>query len=261
MLYCYIVILLGSPSLAFADFASAKSEYNDALTKYNQAYSDYLIAKNSHQTYQTLASLTEALEKSKIYLEKRDELIISHFGLLLEKIETSDFSSIILKESQKTVAGAEIAFYENHLGLIPALATLKDAAAAAAKSEAQIPSSNLRSKQILGQILIAKVDSLKYKYASLGASIEENINELKKNSSRKTKIEKLERWMVEVKNKQKLCENKLAVIKTGLANLKVKSTNLEQEFNTLRIDITQSSLYLKEGVGFMKEILEEMKYE
>lgn len=262
-----LVFLFCATPSARADFDGLRQEYLDKLSKYNEAYSQFLIAKNTYQTYKTLASLTQAIENAKSYLKVRDELIIKHFELLLARLDEINFTSLIISDAQKKIAQDEITFYTNHLGLIPAIATLKEVNASADQAQTQIPSSNLKSKQILAQILIAKVEKIKAVYEENTTATEELINNLKadfqtnQTPQMRTKIDKLDRWLVEVKNKKRLCEDKLTVIKTSLAALKPKDTDLENRFNEARIDITQASLYLKEGVSYMKEIEEEMKYE
>lgn len=260
---CLIILLLvlsGRP--VFADFNQTKQEYLDLLSKYNQAQSEYLIAKNTYQTYQTLAALTKALETSKTFLTRRDELLIKHFQLLNSKIEETEFSGLITKEGVKTLTDNEIVFFQNHLGLIPAIATLKDTTEASKKAEEEIVLANIKSKQILGKILIAKVQELSQTYAKLRTDVRNELEDAKsKPYFSKEKIDKIERWLVEVENKKVLCDNNLNRMANRLNGLKKESMDLEKDFNEARINIIQSSLYLKEGNNYMKEILEEMKYQ
>ncbi len=255
-LFCYFAILLGfGVTPTFADFAGLRSEYTQKLSEYNSAYSDYTVAKSTHATYQTLASLTQALDKSKIYLQKRDELIILHFQMLDAKIDETEFVSLVGKDSLKKLADDEITFFQNHLTVIPAIATLKDVTDAAKQAEAEIPLSNVKSKQILGKILIAKVESLKTDYEKLSSQVENQILSLKSNH------DKLNRWLVEVKNKDTLCENNLLDTNQKLNSLQKQNIDVEKNFNEARIAIIQSNLYLKEGTNYMKEILNEIKYQ
>ncbi len=244
----FYYIFFKHPLISRADYSSLKIEYSQKLAEYNEAYSDYQIARGSYLTYKTLAALTQALEKSKTYLTKRDELIIKHFELLKEK-------------SNSKIADGEITFYRSHLSLITAIATLKDIETVAKKAEDQIPISNVRSKQILGQILISKVQEINNSYSNIineTSGLEAKIMELKKSGKN---TDKLERWLVEVKNKKMLCETLLAQVNDRLNALKGNSASVEKDFNEMRIDISQANLYLKEGANYIKEILEEIKYD
>lgn len=241
-------LLFAKTSPVMADYAALKIEYSQKLAAYNTSYSDFQIAKSSYLTYKTLSALTKALDKAKDYLVKRDELIIKHFELLKEK-------------GASPLADDEITFYQNHLTLVPAIATLKDAETVAKKAEDQIILSNVKSKQILGQILISKVQAIVDSYSTLindQNGLEAKILELK-NSGNNT--DKLERWLVEVKNKKMLCETVLAQVSDKLNSFKAKASDLEKDFNEARIDISQANLYLKEGTNYIREILEEMKYD
>ncbi len=248
VLFISCCLLFANTSIISADYNELKIEYSQKLAAYNTSYSDFQIAKSSYLTYKTLSALTKALDKAKDYLVKRDELIIKHFELLKEKGATR-------------LADDEITFYQNHLTLVPAIANLKDAETVAKKAEDQIILSNVKSKQILGQILIAKVQAIGDSYSALindSDGLEAKIVELKKSGNN---TDKLERWLVEVKNKKILCETVLAQVSDKLNSLKAKAGDLEKDFNEARIDISQANLYLKEGANYIREILEEMKYQ
>lgn len=236
-----------------ADYASLRTDYSQKLTEYNTALSNYQIAKNTYSTYQTLASLTKALDAAKVYLQNRDDLIIKHFEMLDTKIDNVSYKKIV---------NDEISFFQNHLNLIPAVATLKDVTSVAKKSEEEIVLANIKSKQILGQILINKINVLKTDYEDISVQLEAYVINLKSQPTfSKEKIDKLERWLVEVKNKKNLCETNLEKVSTKLNSFKKESMDLERDFNEVRINIIQANLYLKEGTNYMKEILAEIKYQ
>lgn len=244
-----------------ADFDQQKIEFTKILEEYNNSYSDFQIAKNSYETYRTLSSLTSALDKSKIYLQKRDELIIKHLELLITKIDELNFSDESFKNSLVQKAGDEINFFQVQNNLIPAIATINDVNRAAQKAEDEIPLTNIRSKQILGTILITKIRGLMTDYDATTKNITDKINEIKTKSTRsKSTTDKWERWLVEVNNKRTLADNGLLQGTTDLNAIKIND-NVEKKFDQIRINIVQSSLYLKEGANFIKEILGEMKYD
>lgn len=246
---------------AHADFASQKTEFTQKLEEYNSSYSDFQIAKNSYETYQTLSSLTQALDKSKIYLAKRDELIIKHFQLLVAKINETDFKDENSKVSLIQKATDEISFFESHVNLIPAIATINDVTTSAGNAEGEIPLSNIRSKQILGEILIEKVRLIILDYDANTKNLAQQISEIKSKSEKpKTITDKWERWLVEINNKRVLSENNLTEASNELSILK-KDEDFGKKFDKIRINIVQGNLYLKEGTNFMEEILEEMKYQ
>lgn len=254
LLSCIIVILFTiAASPVFADYTTLRAEYSQKLAQYNTALSDYQIAKNTYSTYQTLASLTKALDASKIYLQKRDELIILHFQMLDTKIEDV---------SNKKIINDEISYFQNHLNLIPAIATLKDVTGVAKSAEEEIVFASIKSKQTLGQILINKINALKNDYEDTSSKLEAYVINLKSQPTfAKEKTDKLERWLVEVKNKKNICESNLEKVSKQLSLFKKESLALERDFNEVRINIIQANLYLKEGTNYMQEILTEIKYQ
>lgn len=256
------LIFTGSFTLRVsADFNQQKVEFTQKLEEYNASYSEFQIAKSSFETYKTLSALTQALEKSKTYLKKRDELIIEHFQLLVAKINEIDFKNEPVKNSLIQKAADEIIFFESHGNLISAIATINDVNTSASGAEGEITLSNIRSKQLLGEILITKIRLIILDYNKTEADITNKINEIKTKSERiKTITDKWERWLVEINNKRILAENNLSEASSDLALLK-KDENVGKKFDQIRVNIVQSNLYLKEGTNFIEEILEEMKYD
>lgn len=246
------------PKGIFADLAGLQSEYSQALADFNKAYSSFQIAKNSYQTYKTLAAKTESLTKTKDLMEKKDTLIMKHFAFLKEKVNSSIGISDEEKKYLFEQADREILFYQNHLSLIPAISTLKDAVTQNNKITDQIKLTDIKSKQILGQVLIDKVLFSEREYDQLSALFEEITMTDKRISPNKQ--EKIRRWLLEVKNKKILCDNLLASAQKKLAAFKIRD-EVNQAFNNVRIEINQANLYLKEGSSYLNEIKEELKYD
>lgn len=253
--------LLSAPFFARADFNSTKEEYTKLLGDHTNALTEYKTAKNTYETYKTLSSQTTAIQKAKNYLEIRDKLLIKHFELLIEKINESSFVDNLKKESLRQVALDEIAFYNNHKDLLTAVATISDVNTLAKKAEEQIKLSNIRSKQILGNILIAKVNNLKIPYSELSNLFSAEINSIKaRGLKNQSETDKLERWLLEVNNKKILSDTNTIQNLNQLDKLGANNYDIEKTFDETRVSIIQGYLYLKEGTNYMKEILEEIKY-
>lgn len=243
--------------------ADLKSDYAASLSDYNSSLTEYKIAKSTYETYRTLSSLTKVLEKSKTFLEKRDALVIKHFELLQAKIDEMEFNGTQNKDALKEIIVGEITFFDNHRTLIPAISTVKDVNTVAKKAEDEITLANVKSKQILGNILVAKVNALRTPYNELFQQIQDEVTSLKTRGIRpQSSIDKLERWLVEVNNKRTLAENNALQNINDLDKLNARSgQDVEKKFDEIRINIIQGYLYLKEGTNFMEEILNEIKYE
>ena len=84
-----ILFLLSTCYLLLSTYSHAGFDrsYQDYLSQYNQyrlALSNYQTARNRYLTYQTLTSLSEALDNTKVFLENRDQTMILYLKLLLE---------------------------------------------------------------------------------------------------------------------------------------------------------------------------------
>lgn len=261
---CFLLIFfLSAVILPTSVRADLKSDYATALSDYNSSLSEYKIAKSTYETYRTLSSLTKILEKSKTFLEKRDALVIKHFELLQQKVDQTEFNQTQSKDALKEIIANEITFFQTHETLIPAISTIKDVNSVAKKAEDEITLANVKSKQILGNILVAKVNALRTPYTEIFQQIQNEVESLKTRGIRsQPSIDKLERWLVEVNNKRILAENNALQNINDLDKLSARSgQDVEKKFDTIRINIIQGYLYLKEGTNFMGEILNEIKYE
>jgi hypothetical protein len=258
----FLFFFIFSLSPIFADFNSLSQEYTQMLSANNSASTEYKIAKNTYETYYTLSSLTQVLQKSKTHLQTRDNLIIKHFELLSSKLDESNIDSS-QKDSLKQILSSEIVFFTNHLTLIQSISTINDINNVSQKAESEFVLANIKSKQIQGNILISKVNATLIPYTYLLEAITNQIIESKNNKDKdQTTIDKLERWLVEVKNKKILAENNISQNLNSLNDLsKSNAQNVEKNFDEIRINIIQGHLYLKEGTSFMKEILNEIKYQ
>jgi hypothetical protein len=257
-----LIFFTFSISPAFADLNSLSEEYTKLLSANNTASTEYKIAKNTYETYYTLSSLTQVLQKSKAYLETRDNLIIKHFAMLNAKLDLVNIDNN-QKDSLIQILNSEVTFFTNHLTLIQSISTINDVNNVSKKAEGEFIQANIKSKQILGNILISKVSATLTPYTNLMQDVENKIADLKlRKLKNQTTIDKLERWMVEVKNKKILAENNISQNLNDLSNLsKSNEQNIEKNFDEIRINIIQGHLYLKEGTNFMSEILTEIKYQ
>jgi len=232
-----------------ADFERAYQDYLYQYDQYRISLTNFLTAKNRFLTYKTLTSQTEALSATKTFLEARDQIIATYLQMLLVRSP---------RESFKKLLEEEIAFFSDHKTKIPAVGTLADAVRLSEMVEEHFPMTEVLERQVLANILIAKVQTFESRLAGLEAGFEEKINTAKAQGK---DVATLERWLLATGNKRLLAHDKLDQASTLADKLKPeKSTQISEEFGKIQILIFEANQYLKEAAAYLKEIKEELKY-
>lgn len=241
---------------ARADYNGALSVYNSTFEKYRVSYSDYVSAKNSYLTYKTLNSQNLAIEKTKIFLEIRDDLLISYYSLLKEKLLIAPGIADYDKNLKNNVIDERVLFFTNHQSTIDAVSSLPDLV----ENSKQIDNfqKDLRDEtyQILGLILIGKVKDQSDKLSLSIGTISTYINEIKSTGK---DVAKLERWLLETNYKRDLAETKLKDARNFFDNLKKDYSDESQKKILLgRATVSEGNQYLKESVFNAKEAVKEI---
>lgn len=108
--------------------------------QYRQIVNEYKSARSRYLKYKTLASQTDALDKTKQMLSQRDELLLAYISLLKEKISENRGLPAAEKEVSLSSLIGSTQFLETNKRKIPMLSNLDDATTLSADFEAQYSS-------------------------------------------------------------------------------------------------------------------------
>jgi len=249
--YCLLLI-----APVFADYNSALTEYNSTFEKYRTTYADYVSAKNSYLTYKTLNSQTLAIEKTKIFLKTRDDLLISYYTLLKEKMTLTLGIPDYDKNLKNNVIDERVLFLTNHKSTIDAVSSLPDLVQNSKQIDGIQKDLRDETYQIVGLILIGKVKDQSDKLSSSISVISTYINEIKSTGK---DVTKLERWLLETNYKRDLAETKLTDARVLFNTLKENySDESQKNFLLGRTTVSEGNQYLKESVFNAKEAVKEI---
>lgn len=216
---------------------------------YRAAHSTYITTRNQYLQYGTLNSQNEALEGVKKFLVMRDDVILSYISLLRLKNTDTILTSLLDDEER---------FLKAHREKVTAVGTLSDAVSVSQEAENRHITFQVTSRKIVATLLIAKVDAIRHKYLLLETKATSLILTLKNQGK---DVVTLERWLLDAKNKELLVEQKLLEARNKTAVLRASSPeNLTQEYNAIQFTIFEANQYLREALGFMTELSENIKY-
>jgi|GEM_PF-1330298 len=253
-----LIFIFQSNAILSADNNNSLQKYNDNFDEYRKAYQEYIQSKNTYLTYKTLISQNEALDKTKKLLEIRDDVLISYYNLLKEKINQTEGITPFEQTLKGNTIDTRIKFLEDHKMTISPIASLDDIVNKSKEIDKISQEINIEADKTIGAILVGKVrNNSDFLYKDL-LEIKQIISDIK--SSGKD-VTKLERWTLDINTKYQLAVSKLDEAKSLFESLSQNEIYKEkQDFAKAKKLTTEAHQYIKEANFNAKEIINEIKY-
>lgn len=256
MKYLSIIFLISSV-FAF-DFNRAYQDYLFTYNQYRQAHTQYIVAKNRYLTYKTLTAKNTALKATREMLEARSEAVRTYITALRMKIsETPDMPEFWPGFLYPHIDD-EVAWLISYRDSLPSAATIDDLLDLSQELESKYPKTKVFSYQSLGAVLLGKESSLTKKASELISETEKKVAEVKAGDAEEAF--RLERWLLEAKNKLTRSSEKQEFANTTLQGLEPRKEP-DKAFHQAQFALKESNQYLKEAVFYLKEIIREIKYD
>lgn len=256
-----VVSFLFTPSV-HADYNQAHQNYLIQFDLYRQKYTEFQVAKNEYKKFKTLTSQTTALDKTKELLRQRDELLRSYLVILYEKINDPDAGlQSNLKQQYQQLVTNEIIFLENQITKIPSVGSLDDADDLSRELESHYMVLQTSIRQILiglslGQLAIAakhydelltQVNAIVLQHQSVLVPAEQ---------------ETIKRWLLQIDTKRNFYQQKYDSLVLANAIMDPRDSNdLDSQYNKLVRGVAEARQYLIEGVSFVSEVRDTLKYD
>ncbi len=259
---CAVIAALGIFARpTFATYEQAYQDYLFQFDSYRQRYSEFQVAKNEYEKFKTLTSQATALDKTKIMLAQRDQLLRSYLIVLLEKLNDPNSGlQATIKGQYQTILTNEIIFLEMHAQRIPSIGSLEDAQDVSGELESHYGVLQASIRQILvilsvGQLAIAArhYDEQVARARALMATYGHTMS--------LGKQETVNRWLLQIATKRNFYQQKIDAI--TVSNAQLSSTDeeeLDTQFNAIMRSVGEARQYLVEGASFLIEFKNSLKY-
>lgn len=244
MLLCTTLVLPRRVAAQEQTFEQSYSVYAATYAAYRDTYAQFLKSKSSYLTYRTLTAQTEYLVTAKKLLETRDDVLITYIDLLFTRNVDPNYNDILFEQKFKLL---------EHKAAIAAVATLKDAQRSFDQSlEKHYSVIQNLSRQIVGTIILAKVENTQEQLEAFEQQSSLLIEQLKQQG---IDVTTLERWLLQARDKRQLAQ-------TNLTNARGQIPGLTPggSFNKFQLTINSANQYLNEAGDFYTELLQEIKY-
>jgi hypothetical protein len=241
----------------------AQSSYNQYLSSYDsyrEAFSQFRIAKNEYDKFQTLTSRQDAVLKATNFLVARDRLLISYLNYLSEKLNQSPSMTQTERQTYLTLIGNELTFLNSHVTLSEAVSSVNDALDVSDQLESHYAVLQVTVRQSIIAMTLSELE----KYAEEIESLSNQINSFSvsnRNQFLSNTAALADRWQLSVSNKLRLFRQKTAQIKQKAIALEADSPK-ELEANTALItrSLGEAKADLTEAVSYLSELLDVLKY-
>jgi DNA repair exonuclease SbcCD ATPase subunit len=251
-------------SVELSDFDKALQNYLQSVEVYKKEHADYVLAKSQYERFGTLSSQDAAFEETLQMLVARDQVIIDYLIALKERV----LASIGLEENEITETVAkldqDIGTFSDHKTKLPSAGSLDDLVADSKVAENEYSQIGPDIYEALSMPAYGLVTSYEERLENLHTGLKAKYEEISKEdreayqlSSRKLQL--IDKWLLEselrfVRSEEKRLEAKQLI--NELSTFKrVNSAN----YGNIITKVTESRQHLKEAVGFMNEILREIK--
>lgn len=262
-----IVIFFLSSLFPFSLFpkvlASSDQAYSDYIYQsdiYRNNYSEFQIAKNEYLKFRTLTSQTTALEKTKIMLAQRDNMLQSYLSLLKEKLNEDTGLNGPDKNQYQSILQNEITFLTKHTSLLPSIGSLDDAS----KVSNELESHYLVLRTSIQQLRIALGIGAMSRLALTYDDTIQKARMLMDSNRLAFPIEKqatIDRWFLQIDNKRTLYQQKIDSIAITNGSLRKNTlAEVDSAADKLFQNIAEARQYLSEGTSYMNELLTALRY-
>lgn len=256
-----IIVILFTP-LSFISATSEKA-YQDYLFQYDQyrlKLNNFKVARTEYLKFKTLLAETTALNTSKAMMTQRNSLLLSYLLLLTEKLNENQGITTTDKQLYQTLIQNENTFLVNHTQLIGSIGSVSDATDVSKQLESHYLVLYAGIRQTLTALSLGELMNIdtqyKYNFENLRKLID-----LNKSAVSPEKQSTIDRWLLQINNKQNVYQQKIEQIMTANAQLN-GNTQLEMDelFVMIQKNLNEAKQYLSEGTSFMQELITLIQY-
>lgn len=238
---------------AYGDFQFQFDQYRNKLAAFQTAYSTY-------KQYGSLASQQEALVKVQELIPQRNLATKTYFEFLNEKlIENPGLTSSQRGQYQMRIAN-HIKALDQNSAQVGSIATFADAKAL---SDWYDGSYKFIQADFRQSIITIQLGYLSYFAAKLteAASRAQSLAEASRGIVTPEKQVILDRWLLALTNQYDLYQQAENAIEGAIPKLVGDQQSQDRDFTEIQTRIAQARQYLIDGVSYLGEIEEALKYE
>ncbi len=243
--------------------ATSERAYQDYLYQfdvYRQRYSEFQIAKNEYQKFNTLTAQASAVDKTRLMLAQRDQFLRAYLLLLKEKMDETPAMSGSDKQTYVTLINNEVSFLENHSLLVPSVNSIEDAKRVSGDLENHYLVLHRAIRQTIIGISLGQLTGLIQDY-DIALTNSRNLLSANPGAFTLEKQATIDRWVLQITNKRTLFQKKFDQIVATNNTLRTSSIQeLNQKFGDMQRLVGEARQEVIDGSSYMKELVNTLRY-
>lgn len=254
-----------SPDPTF-NYDRAYQDYVFTLDQYNNAHSDYQLAKAQYLQAGTLVAQTKARDATAKMLELRDETMKTYLTAVRMKLDEAEGIPDTTKNGLLTRIDAEVQWFSDHKSSLSSAGTLDDLASDSDNAYDRFTNVTQGvAYEALATVPFGQLSSMRSQTSSILTALKDKIAQVRSDNTKDTSI--LERWAQEIDDKITRSLDKeieAQALISGFSDPKTvknaaQAQNKQQSiYNDVIFKLDESRQYLRDASGFMKEIYREI---
>lgn len=243
--------------------ADSKQSYTDYLfqfDEYRRMLNEFKVARGEYLKFKTLVSQTTALTKTIAMVSQRDKLLRAYLLFLRERLKENNSITASNKSLYEELINKEVTFLDNHSVLVKDIGSLQDAEVTSKQLSSHYTILQSNIVQTIVGITMGDLTFANQKYSEALSDGEAFIT-LHRGAYTPEKQATLDRWILQIKNKQSLYAQKMDSI--AAMNGQLKSASLDELttiFQKMRKEMSEAKQYLLEGTAYIGELREALYY-
>ena len=234
-----------------ADYNQTYSDYQFLYSQYRKSFDEYTVAKATYQTYRTLTTQNDALEKMRTTLTDRANIVGAYLNLIYDKMTVSEGIPLNELTSYAKIKSAQESWLSSHKKLISGAATLEDLNAISHDFDTRYLQIKDQTNKAVAIILLSKNDYAYAKMPDLFNRLQAQLSRLP--AAGEDNLTHL-RGLDVARSKAQLWEDKRAEILTVM-NPKQYSYQQALDIGKIQNLLFGGLQYLKESTSYLNEIV------
>ncbi|OGM12588.1 hypothetical protein A2V80_00035 [Candidatus Woesebacteria bacterium RBG_16_39_8b] len=241
-------------------------EYSLKVEEYRRSRDEYILARSQYLKFKTLTSQNTAKEKTIIFLQARDEVVVSYIKTVIEKLKETQGIPDATRDAVITRLNDEATWFSDHKGRVSAAGSLEDLVSDSDEAKKRYELIDPLLYEALSVLSSGRVNRYRERLDDTFASVKSKVTEIREEDREEykfetRKLEIIDRWIFDtegriIRSQEKLVEADGLI--AGFTSAKIRGAS---NYNEVLEVLGESQQYLKEASLFVKEIIREIKTE
>ena len=263
-LFSFVIgLLFASPAFSQEEKLTYERSYQDYTYNYDiyrRANSEYESYRLQYIQYKTLTAQENAREATVRMLQARDEVSKTYLTALRTRLSETGGIQDDKRGPLNPQIDASVLWFADHKDKIPSAGSLEDLVKDSDEAAEYYKQKEYMLYDTLVTISIGKIAFIREKQDTTLGEIKTKVSEIRANGDKDTAV--LERWILDTENRLTRSREKELEALELMPKLKGNQDKINLGvYEDILFKLSESHQYLKDANSYMKEIINEIKFE